>query len=66
MTPALEQSRARFKRALAKLVARAQEQGAIREDIQAADITAMIKGLFTADVKSRTRLLQIFCDGLRR
>lgn len=65
MTPALEQSRARFKKALAKLVARAQEQGAVRDDVQAADITAMIKGLFAADVRSRPRLLTIFCDGLR-
>ena len=65
MTPALEQSRARFKKALAKLVARAQEQGAVRDDVQATDITAMIKGLFAADVRSRTRLLKIFCDGLR-
>jgi AcrR family transcriptional regulator len=66
MTPPLEQCRARFKKALGKLLARAQEQGAVRDDVQATDITAMLKGLFAADVKSRARLLTIFCDGLRR
>lgn len=64
-TPALEQSRARFRKALAKLLAQAQDQGAVRSDVQAADLTAMIKGLFAADVKSRARLLRVFCDGLR-
>jgi AcrR family transcriptional regulator len=66
MTPALEQCRARFKKSLAKLLARAQEQGAVRDDIHATDITAMLKGLLAADVRSRARLLKIFCDGLRR
>ena len=64
-TPALEQSRARFKKALGKLLARAQDQRAVRTDVQASDLTAMIKALFAADVKSRARLLRIFCDGLR-
>lgn len=64
-TPALEEARARFKRALGKLLARAQRQGHVRDDVQASDITAVVRGLFTADPKTRARLLRFFCDGLR-
>ena len=47
------------------LMTPALEQSRARDDVQAADITAMIKGLFAADVRSRPRLRTIFCDGLR-
>jgi len=65
MTPALDQSRARYRKVLAKLLARAQEQGAVRDDVQPADITELVKGLFAADAKSRARLLRVVLDGLR-
>src|SRR5690349_6428800 len=56
MTPALDQSRTRYRKALARLLSRAQEQGAVRADVQATDITELVKGLFAADPKSRPRL----------
>ena len=65
MTPALEQSRARYRRALSTLLARAQEQGAVRADVQASDITALVKGVFAADGKARSRLVKILLAGLQ-
>lgn len=65
MTPALDHNRTRYRKALSKLLARAQHQGAIRDDVQPADITELVKGLFAADAKSRPRLLRVVLDGLR-
>ncbi len=67
-TAAVEATRNRYRRALARLLARAQDAGEIRRDATAADLTALVKGLFQADVDARTRgrLLRIVLDGLRR
>lgn len=67
-TAAVEAVRGRYRRALAKLLARAQDAGAIRTDVTATDLTSIVKGLFSAnlDARARSRLLRILIDGLRR
>jgi AcrR family transcriptional regulator len=55
----------RFRKALAKLLARAQEQRHVREDVQPADLTALVRGVLSAgDAKAQARLLAIVRDGL--
>lgn len=57
--------------ALGKLLARAQRQGAVREDATVPDVFALIHGPFAvaghngADAAARRRLFAIVCDGLR-
>jgi len=65
--PTVEAARARFRRALGKLLARAQEARQIRSDVSAADVIALIKGVMAthADPKTRQRLLRVLLDGLR-
>jgi AcrR family transcriptional regulator len=65
---AVEAARSRYRRALAKLLARAQDAGEVRADVTASDLTAIVKGLFAANVDARTRgrLLRVLVDGLRR
>ncbi len=65
---AVEAARGRYRRALAKLLTRAQDAGEIRADVTASDLTAIVKGLFAANVDARTRgrLLRVLLDGLRR
>jgi AcrR family transcriptional regulator len=67
-TAAVEAVRSRYRRALARLLARAQDAGEIRADVTASDLTAIVKGLFAAsvDTRARGRLLRILLDGLRR
>jgi AcrR family transcriptional regulator len=66
-TAAVETARRRYRRALAKLLTRAQDAGEIRGDVTASDLTAIVKGLFAAnvDARARGRLLRILLDGLR-
>jgi AcrR family transcriptional regulator len=64
-----EAERTAFRAALGRLLARAQRAGAVRRDIAATDLVALVKGTFS-DVDSdnrraRTRLLAVICDGLR-
>lgn len=63
----VEAARGRYRRGLAKLLARAQDAGEIRSDVTAADLTLLVKGLFsvTVDARARGRLLRILLDGLR-
>jgi AcrR family transcriptional regulator len=65
-TPAMDQVRQRFRRALGKLLALAQDQGAVRADVQASDLLALVRGVFGgADAKTRKRLFGVVFDGLR-
>ena len=60
--------RTRFRRALAKLLVRAQAAGAVRGDVTAPDIAALVRGVFASaddDPKARARYLGILIDGLR-
>ncbi|WP_224363428.1 TetR/AcrR family transcriptional regulator [Hyalangium versicolor] len=60
-----------FRRAVDALLTRAQEAGAVREDIEASEIVALVGGVFTAvqrmggDSRSRRRMFDVMCDGLR-
>jgi AcrR family transcriptional regulator len=65
--PEIEPSRARARRAVAKLLTRAQETGEVRDDVSLADVIVLIRGLFTSDLdaKTRARLLRVLFDGLR-
>lgn len=59
----------RFRKALAALLTRAQAAGAVRQDIDASDVLALVRGvLFDADAtaRARARRLGVLCDGLRR
>ncbi len=59
-------------RAMATLLARAQEAGAVRPDVGIADVTALVSGAFQAieqrggDTRTRRHLISIVCDGLRK
>jgi AcrR family transcriptional regulator len=65
--PEIEPLRARYRRALAKLLANAQRAGEICEDVTFADLGALISGLFRSDLdaRARIRLVRILFDGLR-
>jgi AcrR family transcriptional regulator len=60
-----------LKAAIGKLLARAQDAGAVRKDATIADVFALIHGPFSAmgpqgaDPRGRERLFEIVCDGLR-
>jgi len=60
------ETKQRFRQALATLLERAQEAGAIRRDVDAADIVSLVRGIFAAshDDASRARHLAIICAGL--
>lgn len=65
---AAEAVRTRFRRALAKLLARAQAAGTVRGDVTAPDISALVRGVFAGagdDARARARHLGILLDGLR-
>jgi hypothetical protein len=64
-TAAVDEAKQRFRRALGKLLARAQEQGHVRADVQRDDLTALVRGILAADAKARSRLLAIVLAGLR-
>src|SRR5205814_9700944 len=56
----------RFRKALTKLLSRAQDQRHVRADVQPADLTALVRGVLAAgDAKTHARLLAIVLDGLR-
>ena len=59
--------KARFRKAMSKLLSRAQAAGTVRDDVSAPDLTALVRGLFASgtDPKTRTRLLSILLDGLK-
>ena len=62
-------SKARLRRALGKLLSRAQSAKAVRDDVTAADVLSLVRGLFAAtgdDARARGRHLAILADGLRR
>jgi AcrR family transcriptional regulator len=65
--PEIAPLRARYQRALSKLLANAQRAGAIRDDVSFTDLNALIRGLFVSelDAKTRIRLVQVLFDGLR-
>lgn len=67
-TAAADATRQRFRRALAKLLAKAQAAGAIRADVSASELLALVRGVLAsgADAKVRGKLLAILLDGLRR
>jgi AcrR family transcriptional regulator len=64
-TAAVDKTKQRFRKALGKLLARAQEQGHVRDDVQPADLTALTRGILAGDAKTRPRLLEIVLAGLR-
>jgi AcrR family transcriptional regulator len=66
-TAAADAIKQRFRRALAKLLASAQAAGAIRADVMAPDLLALVRGVLAAgtDAKVRGRLLAVLLDGLR-
>jgi AcrR family transcriptional regulator len=66
-TPAADAIKQRFRRALAKLLAKAQTAGAIRADVMAPDLLALVRGVLAAgtDAKVRGRMLAVLLDGLR-
>jgi len=66
-TAAADATRQRFRRALAKLLAKAQATGAIRTDIAATDLLALVRGVLSSggDAKVRSKLLAVLIDGLR-
>jgi AcrR family transcriptional regulator len=66
-TAAADAIKQRFRRALAKLLAKAQTSGAIRADVMAPDLLALVRGVLAAgtDAKVRGRLLAVLLDGLR-
>jgi len=66
-TAAADATRQRFRRALAKLLAKAQATGAIRTDIAATDLLALVRGVLSSggDAKVRGKLLAVLIDGLR-
>jgi AcrR family transcriptional regulator len=66
-TEAADSTKQRFRRALAKLLAKAQAAGTIRDDIAAPDLLALVRGVLAsgADAKVRTKLLAVLLDGLR-
>ena len=66
-TAAADATRQRFRRALAKLLAKAQTTGAIRTDIAATDLLALVRGVLSSggDAKVRGKLLAVLIDGLR-
>src|SRR3569832_2097643 len=66
-TAAADATRQRFRRALAKLLAKAQATGAIRTDIAATDLLALVRGVLASggDAKVRGKLLAVLIDGLR-
>lgn len=66
-TAAAEAIKQRFRRALAKLLVNAQAAKAIRADISAPDLLALVRGVLAAgtDAKIRGRLLAVLIDGLR-
>jgi AcrR family transcriptional regulator len=66
----LGEAKGALKVALGKLLARAQQAGAVRKDTTVADVFALVHGPFSslgrdADPEARARLLSIVCDGLR-
>jgi AcrR family transcriptional regulator len=58
--------------AMAELLRRAQEAGAVRDDVAPSDLTALVTGISLAvrrqggDAGLGTRLAAVMCDGLRR
>ena len=66
-TAAADAIKQRFRRALAKLLAKAQAAGSIRTDIAAPDLLALVRGVLAsgADAKVRGKLLAVLLDGLR-
>lgn len=66
-TAAADATRQRFRRALAKLLGKAQATGAIRDDVAATDLLALVRGVLAsgADAKGRAKLLAVLLDGLR-
>jgi hypothetical protein len=66
-TAAADAIKQRFRRALAKLLAKAQATRAIRTDVSAPDLLALVRGVLAsgADAKVRGKLLVVLLDGLR-
>jgi AcrR family transcriptional regulator len=61
------ESRAVIMRGLAQLLAAAQGAGAARDDLDAADVAALLGGVFLiADRQRAHRLLDVVIDGIRR
>lgn len=63
-------ARREFRRALAKLLTRAQRAGAVRKDVNVSDVLALVAGVHVAvrrvgDVRSSKRLITVVRDGLR-
>ena len=62
-------SKRKFRAALATLIERAQRAGALRDDVDADDVLALVRGTFAAIDRrrgaARDRLVGIVCDGLR-
>ena len=65
--PDLESLRARYHRALAKLLANAQRAGEICDDVSFSELTALIGGLFRSELDAgiRIRLVRVLFEGLR-
>lgn len=65
-SPEIEPLRARYKRALAKLLGNAQRAGEIRNDVSPAELGALLRGLFWSELDTRTRmrLVGVLFDGL--
>jgi len=62
-------TRTRLLKSLGKLLARAQEAGVVRDDVEAADVFSLVRGVLAdsdAPARSRARHVAILCDGLRR
>ena len=56
----------KMRRALAKLLARAQAEGAVRDDVEVADVLALLGASLTAArTGTRNRIFEIVRDGLR-
>jgi len=60
-----------LRRAMGKLLERAQKAGDVRRDVAIADVLALVSGAFVAiehrggDARTRAQLLAVVCDGLR-
>jgi AcrR family transcriptional regulator len=69
--PHRTEAKSEIKRAVGKLLARAQEVGAVRADVLVGEVFSLLNGVHAAinayerDAKSRARLVAIVFDGLR-
>jgi AcrR family transcriptional regulator len=58
----------RFRKALGRLLTRAQQTHAVRDDVDVADVIALVRGVLAdpdASATARRRRSSVLCDGLR-